>query len=135
MKDELHPQLFFDRARASVFELLKLLVTLSTAGVAVYFALLTRAPDPQPQPGAVQTIALVALACLAGAAFTGIVGWIFDAYYYDQWAHSLENTTVREHHRKVSHLANRVRFWAVFVAVALFVGGVVLSGVYAISRK
>ena len=48
---KLDPQLLFDRSRQSAFDLLKLLVTLATAGVAGYFATLTRYLDPRLASG------------------------------------------------------------------------------------
>jgi hypothetical protein len=84
------PQILHDRARAAAAELHKLLLSLSTAGVAVYFLALTGKIEPRLTTR--QTAAmLVAMLALAIAALSGILCWYADCRRNYFWAVALQS--------------------------------------------
>jgi len=131
---ELDPQLLFDRSRASGFDLLKLLVTLATAAAAGYFATLTRTLDPKLKPDE-REVALIALSCMVAAVFAGLLGWMFDARYYERWAQSLQKEQTKGSLWKARNTANGVRRFSIGFSVFFFVLGIIISGVFAYARS
>jgi hypothetical protein len=129
------PQILHDRARGAAEELHRLLISLSTAGVGVFFVSLTGKTEPQLT--LVQRVSvLVALLTMAGAALSGIVSWYSDCRRNYFWASALmakeraERSKLyrqREHWLKLAHGAARC-------LLALFVVGILASMVYMVCR-
>ena len=124
---KLDPAVFDQKARGSAFELLKLLVALSTAGVGAYFVVLTRSQSGLTD--ADKPWALYALGCMALAAFTGIAGWGFDARYYARWADYLTDGDLEAKQDKESFRKLRRRL--IGASAAFFALGIFLSGILA----
>lgn len=83
------PQILHDRARKSGEELHKLVLSLSTGGVAVSFLALTGKVDPlltRAQKGSV----IAVLAALTIASVCGILGWYSDCHCNYCWAAALQ---------------------------------------------
>jgi len=130
----LEPQLLFDRSRASGFDLLRLLVTLGTAGVAGYFATLTQVLNPLLTSGE-RELALIALSCMVAAVFAGLLGWTFDARYYERWAQSLQKEKTKGSFWKARHTSNRIRFLGIGLSAIFFILGIIISGIFAYARS
>jgi hypothetical protein len=116
---------FFDRSRQSAFELLKLLVGLSTGAVAGYFAMLRTGSELS---GDVRAYALAALLIFAGSTVAGLIGWVFDARFYERWGQSLVKPEESMRDWSARNTASRVRRVALGCAWLLFIAGVLLSG-------
>jgi hypothetical protein len=126
------PQRFYDRSRASGFELLKTLVSLSTAIVAAFFFALTRDIAPR-----LLRDEFYALACALGfmvlAVFAGIIGWGVDAKYYDYWADSLNGNRTEESRtasKRKRDLANTIRRYSIIFLAVFFTLGIFASAIY-----
>ena len=130
----LEPQLLLDRSRASGFDLLKLLVTQATAGVAGYFATLTQVLNPPLQSDEIE-LALIALSCMVAAVFAGLLGWTFDARYYERWAQSLQKELAKGPLWKARQTSNRIRFLGVGFSAIFFIFGIIISGIFAYARS
>jgi hypothetical protein len=127
-------QLLFDRSRDSAFNLLKLLVALSTAGVAGYFATLTRISDPKLTESE-RNVALVALSCMVASVFAGLIGWGFDARFYERWAQHEQKEETPGRLWRAREWAGDVRRYSIVASTVFFVVGVVISGVFAYIRS
>jgi hypothetical protein len=125
---KLDPEVLYQKARGSTFELLKLLVALSTTGVGAYFVVLTRSQSGLTN--ADKPWALYALGCMALATFTGISGWGFDARYYARWADYLTDRDLEAKQDKESSRKLRRRLIgasAVFFALGIFLSGILAA--------
>ncbi|HEV2146006.1 MAG TPA: hypothetical protein VGR37_01170 [Longimicrobiaceae bacterium] len=127
-------QLLYDRSRTSAFDLLKLLVTLATAGVGTYFFTLTGKLEPAITPGE-RTTALLALILLGAAAFAGLLAWGADARFYERWAQSLQKEDGKGLRWRSRNRANMVRRYLLGLAILLFVAGLLVSGAFAFLRS
>jgi hypothetical protein len=128
------PQRLYDRSRASGFDLLKTLVSLSTAAVGAFFLALTRRIEPPLSPNEFCFL-LGALIFMVLAVFTGLIGWGADAKYYDYWANSLDNQ--RSNSANATSKAERfnaVRRFSIIAMASLFTLGMVASAVYLVLR-
>jgi len=126
------PQRFYDRSRASGFELLKTLVSLSTAVVAAFFFALTRDVAPRLLRGEVYALAC-ALGFMVLAVFAGMIGWGVDAKYYDYWADSLNENRSEESRtasEKKRDRANTIRRYSIIFLAAFFTLGICASAIY-----
>ena len=83
------PQILHDRARVSTEELVRLLLTLSTAGVGVFFIALTGKSDP-PLTSRQEVAVLVALVAMASATLCGMLSWFADGRRNYLWATALQ---------------------------------------------
>ena len=128
-------QLLRDRSRASGFDLLKLLISLSTGGVATYFIALTGETRPQLNE-AERWVVWISLSLMVSAVLVGLLGWTLDAAFFRYWAKSIENGEngsgiYWEKRQKF----NRRRLFAIRLLPVLFLLGVIGSGVYVALRS
>lgn len=121
------PQLLYDRARNAAFELLKTLVTFSSAAVAAYFVTLTGETTPPLTCEQYQAVT-GALWCMVIAVFSGVVAWGADAYFYDSWAKYLKKNEAKFKRLKV--ISNHTRRIFLWILVLSFLAGLVESGMY-----
>jgi hypothetical protein len=85
------PQILHDRARKSAEQLHRLLVSLSTGAIAIYFLALTTKTEPALSLS--QKVAVLAsLLAMASAVLGGIRGWYADARRNYFWACALQAT-------------------------------------------
>ena len=124
-KDErtkVEPQVRYDRSRSSAFDLLKLLVSLATGGVGVFFAVLTQKLDPalrEPE----RDVAVVGLVTMVLAVLAGLLGWGADARYYERWAQSLQHEASAGRLWRARRTANVARRVLLASAAVLFWSG------------
>lgn len=132
------PQILHDRARVSTEELVRLLLTLSTAGVGVFFMALTGKTDPPLTPRQ-EVAVLVALVAMSAATLCGMLSWFADGRRNYLWATALQT----KKHLKGDprdQLFVRRDFWlnlarrAYQLLMVLFALGIVASLVYLVCR-
>jgi hypothetical protein len=132
--NRIDPQRFYDRSRTSGFELLKTLVSLSTAVVGAFFFALTRKVEP-PLSGGEFGCLVCALVLMVLAVFAGLLGWGADAKYYDYWADSLnENKSNLDKARANKEFMNKVRRFSIIALTSFFTLGMLVSAIYLILR-
>jgi len=133
---KVQPQVLRDRSRASGFDLVKLLISLATGGVATYFIALTERPVP-PLSSTERNTVFISILFMVAAVLIGLIGWGLDAAFFRYWAKSLESTneeTAKEHWDK-RRKYNRWRLWAMRLLAVFFLLGVVGSGCYVVLRS
>lgn len=108
------PQIIHDRARAAAEELHKLLVSLSTGALAVYFVALTSKVEP-PLTSMQQGTVLGGLGFMGLALFSGISAWYADMKRNFYWASAMQQH--EEHARET--LFSRRDLWIRSKTVAI----------------
>lgn len=132
------PQILHDRARVSTEELVRLLLTLSTAGVGVFFIALTGKSDPPLTPRQ-EVAVLVALVAMAAATLFGMLSWFADGRRNYLWATALQTKKGKEDGPR-DQLFVRRDFWlalarrAYQLLMLLFGVGIVASLYYLVCR-
>ncbi|MGQ0598199.1 hypothetical protein [Aquabacterium sp.] len=132
------PQILHDRARVSTEELVRLLLTLSTAGVGVFFIALTGKSDPPLTPRQ-EVAVLVALVAMAAATLCGMLSWFADGRRNYLWATALQTKKGKEDGPR-DQLFVRRDFWlalarrAYQLLMLLFGVGIVASLYYLVCR-
>ncbi len=94
-KGEGFPQILHDRSRAAGTELHKLLVSLSTGTLAIYFLSLTGEAKP-PLTHNQKIAAVTSLLCVASSATFGIISMYADVRRYYFWASALQSVDKEE---------------------------------------
>lgn len=129
------PQIFHDRSKHAEIELSKLLISLSTGTLAIYFFAVTGKPEPPITLGQ-KIIALIALILLALAILAGIINLFSDSKRYWYLAKLNEETDPNTRQRQFADAdiwLNRVRF--TFQAlIVFFFSGIVTSVFYIVFR-
>jgi hypothetical protein len=129
------PQLLHDRARTAAEELHRLLLSLSTAAVGVFFLALISKADP-PLTQIQKASVLIALFAMAGAAFSGIASWYSDCRRNYFWAMALQSDE-KKSRTQLYQQRDRWLRWERFTArclIALFIFGVLASMAYMACR-
>lgn len=132
------PQILHDRARVSTEELVRLLLTLSTAGVGVFFMALTGKSDPPLTPRQ-EVAVLVALVAMSAATLCGMLSWFADGRRNYLWATALQTKKNLKGDPR-DKLFMRRDFWlglarrAYQLLMILFAVGIVASLVYLVCR-
>ena len=129
------PQILHDRARKAAEELHKLLVSLSTAGLAVYFVALTSKVDP-PLTYLQRVTILSGLGFMALALGCGIFAWYADMKRNFFWACALQK---RNKQTQAELYAQRDRWLrtksrAVRGLDVFFIVGIMCSVAYVVMR-
>jgi hypothetical protein len=128
-REALTPERFYDRSRASAFDLLKHLVTLSTAGVAAFFVTVSTTATP-PLTGDERHTLTVALCLFVLAVFSGIAGWGADAWFYQCWARHLEGQRDAARAKVLRNWAHGIRKVCIWCLGLLFLLGIIASAIY-----
>jgi hypothetical protein len=125
------PQILHDRARTAAEELHKLLLSLSTGGVAVYFLGLTGKIEPRLTTSQIATV-LVATIGFAGAGLSGITCWYADCRRNYFWASALQTGDKLERSKFYRQRDRWLRTERVTanLLIGLFVLGVLVSALY-----
>lgn len=129
------PQVIHDRARTAAEELHKLLVSLSTASLAVYFVALTSKIDP-PLTFMQQGTVLGGLGSMALALGCGIFVWYADMKRNFYWASAMRQTNKQSREELYArrdlwqHMKNK----AVVGLDVFFLAGIVCSVTYVVMR-
>lgn len=132
------PQILHDRARVSTEELVRLLLTLSTAAVGVFFIALTGKSDPPLTPRQ-EVAVLVALVAMASATLCGMLSWFADGRRNYLWATALQTKKGPKDGPR-DQLFVRRDFWldlakrAYQLLMLLFGVGIVASLIYLVCR-
>ncbi|MBI3380647.1 MAG: hypothetical protein HY019_01450 [Aquabacterium sp.] len=132
------PQILHDRARVSTEELVKLLLTLSTAGVGVFFIALTGKSDPPLTPRQ-EVVVLVALVAMSLATLCGMLSWFADGRRNYLWATALQTKKGKKDGPRDQLFVQR-DFWldvakrAYQLLMVLFGVGIVASLYYLVCR-
>jgi hypothetical protein len=133
--EPLREQELWDRARSSVFELLKFSIGLSTAIFSLLFVALT---EGSRATGG-RKVALAAMLLVALAALAGLAGWAADAYWYSARARyraAFDKDDIPEANEWLERRNRnaRVRKIALRLAGAVFALGVAAALYYAYLR-
>lgn len=129
-RDNINPQVMFDRSRQSGFGLLQLLLSLATAVVAVYFVALTD-PAKAPNRGLEFKGVIVSLTSMVCAIIAGVIAWGADAIFYQYWAYALEDWRGRKDHWwRRRNCARQIRKIAIVLLGGFFLAGMIAAGFY-----
>ena len=128
-------QKFHDRARESGIELKKLVISLSTGALAIYFFILTR--EVKPALSILQQKILLVSVCLFGLSiFGGIVSWWSDGarfFYLAQNEQSNQRASSSFIIKSIRHWTIIRRLSDVLVSIS-FAFGILLSILFIYSR-
>lgn len=128
-------QKLHDRARQSSQDLHRLLLSLSTGLVAVYFVALTTTEDAA-KPGVQTVTAIIGLCAMGVAVFAGLLGLYADMKrnYFRGSAIQATKPTRRDYLYRKRDLWLRRQRWSIRALNVFFVFGVGMSVVYVICR-
>ena len=129
------PQILHDRARGAGTELRRLLISLSTGALGVYFLALTTRPDPALSVWQ-QAMVIVGLVAMASALGAGLLGWYSDCRRNYFWATALQANAANERDRlyKLRDFWLAIETWMHILIRILFAVGVGASAAYVCLR-
>ena len=128
-------QIFHDRARDAGIELRKLIVSLSTGILAIYFLAVTREIKP-PLEKSHKTILLVSIILFAICVLSGIIAWFSDGKRYYYWAKLIDSSDDAKK-QKAKTIRNRWGIIRLITDIALFAAfflGILFSSIFLFQR-
>jgi hypothetical protein len=129
------PQILHDRSRAAGTELHKLLISLSTGTLAIYFLALTGEAKP-PLTRNQKFLAITSVACVALAATSGILSMYADVRRFYLWGSALQTVDKTKRtalYKERDEWITRDRRFAPAMGI-LFVVGMLTSVIYGTLR-
>jgi len=131
-------QVFHDKAIESGKELRKIIVSLSTGILAIFFLALTREIKPLLQP-LEKIILILSISLFSVSIFSGIIAWFIDSNRYYFMAKAKEASEKKEDQEKTKYKKKFKVFeiLRVFTDIFLFIpffSGIVVSAIFLVLR-
>lgn len=116
-----------DLARESALEFQKLVITLSTAAVGVFFGFYTMSPPNPPLLHWQRILVVVALGTMSIASLFGMFSWVVDVYRNAEYARQLPDINAIKNNMAIEKMVS-VSFFIMFAL------GMVSSAIFVVCR-